>query len=147
MFTFENFFIETYGKWKACKTPTREPDYVSYRRRSTSVSSEVFEIFKERPDYKFASCDEDWEFGSRYMNLASSVYWYGENKRGKYVIRLSDHWSNRNKRPDCGRIASCYWDLSSPNGSDYWQAGKIYLNDLKPKTTKSKPRKPRVATV
>lgn len=35
---------------------------------------------------------------SRYQfqgeTLVSSVYWYGYDKRGRYMIRMSGHWGN-----------------------------------------------------
>ncbi len=49
----------------------------------------------------------------------SSEYWYGENNKGKYIIRYSTHWSNLNNSNkndiSCGNIKSCYWQLQVPN--------------------------------
>lgn len=87
--------------------------------QSTSAVFEVMpksEVPQREPDY----VSERWDgFG------VSSRYWYGEDERGKYVIRESDHWSSfpqgentrkafetepYNKRYT--RIASCRWALA-----------------------------------
>lgn len=68
----------------------------------------------------------------------SSAYWYGENKKGKYVIRYSDHWIMRNciyshkktskEDRECRRIASCQWKLKTTyEDRSGWAAGKCYL--------------------
>lgn len=50
----------------------------------------------------------------------SSKYWYGEDKEGEYVIRLSDHW---------GDVASCRWLLDgSTENYDNPQCGKAYCS-------------------
>ncbi len=57
-----------------------------------------------------------------YTSRSGSRYWYGEDKRGKYVIRRSDHWSADvrskedaeafvTKPDDFTNIASCYWAI------------------------------------
>lgn len=47
-----------------------------------------------------------------YESDSGSRYWYGENKRGKYVIRLSNHWTRCNhKSRVCKKIASCQWQI------------------------------------
>ena len=78
----------------------------------------------------------------------SSEYWYGENKKGKFVIRSSDHWVffkkfDRSKRVvDCPSIASCEWHIKttlnlkkekSEHDSDYNNVicGKCYLKNFK----------------
>lgn len=81
-------------------------------------------IPKENPDYESKS---------------GSKYWYRENAKGKYVIRLSNHWtirvgiydnkkSNKSKR-ECKSIASCQWSLKT-NRIFKSQAGKCYLKDF-----------------
>ena len=74
-----------------------------------------------------------------YISDSGSKYWYGENKNGKYLIRLSNHWiirteiydckkSNKSKR-ECKTIATCQWKLKTNTISRY-QAGKCYLKDF-----------------
>lgn len=43
----------------------------------------------------------------------SSEYWYNEDKKGKYVIRCSAHWSSSNEMQVhfCKKISFCYWWL------------------------------------
>lgn len=36
----------------------------------------------------------------------SSKYYYGEDEKGKYIIRESDHWGN---------VATCLWNLKTPD--------------------------------
>lgn len=78
---------------------------------------------KRKPDYKSAS---------------GSLYWYGTDRNGKYVIRYSDHWLMRNRiysnnlistyaPRECKRIASCLWKLKTNKLSN---CGKCYLNDF-----------------
>jgi len=57
--------------------------------------------------------------------IVSSEYWYGEDKKGEYVIRSSDHWSNSNDKVifSCEKIASCYWWLVT-NGKSFLPASE-----------------------
>ena len=86
MITFENFFIKTEAIFKGCKKPKRKPDYISY---SIDYYTEEKRI--------------------------SSQYWYGENKKGKYVIRESDHWvkmkklSSNKQIKHIKSVATCLW--------------------------------------
>lgn len=65
----------------------------------------------------------------------SSIYWFGKNKKGYYVIRLSDHWCRISKNIkncseqliDCDRIASCWWTLV---GNSSTMCGKAYKSDF-----------------
>lgn len=98
---FKNYQFSTKGVWKACKMPTRQPDYISYTKKG-----------------KF-----------------SSAYWYGENKRGKYIIRYSDHWSdirmpllNRGDIYSCGSIGTCWWIIRGQYSSE--SCAKTYLKNL-----------------
>lgn len=102
----DNFYLGTKCKFKGCKSPKREPDYVSCTRSGMKVSS---------------------------------MYWYGQNKNGAYVIRSSDHWSDSNDPVASirGKIASCYWWLTTNSksayegpGYDMWFTGKAYFKDF-----------------
>lgn len=68
----------------------------------------------------------------------SSIYWYGENKNGRFVIRMSAHWTsykqNKTIEKGCTSVASCYWRLrtnSQKIGMGNWQSGKIFLSELR----------------
>lgn len=43
---------------------------------------------------------------------SKSIYYLSED--GRYLIRVSDHWSERTspRVKACGRIKSCWWELS-----------------------------------
>lgn len=36
-----------------------------------------------------------------------SEYWFGEDEKGKFVIRHADHW---------GRVQNCFWFLNTETG-------------------------------
>lgn len=68
--------------------------------------------------------------------LVSSSYWYGEDSKGKYVIRSSNHWSAKNSLIDCKNVASCIWNLFVPKQTNALQnnkesCGKAYLSWFK----------------
>lgn len=75
-----------------------------------------------------------------YVSESGSQYWYGENNRGKWVIRYSDHWSGedsaytRSYGYSCRNIASCYWPLKSTKlrTGGIFSAGKAFFKDFKP---------------
>ena len=104
----------------------------------------------------FKSCKEprrepDYISYGRYGQI-SSCYWYGEDKKGKYVIRWSEHWShiitheepmsrygrrdeywlfeNESELTECIRVASCFWILYGKTVSG--GCGKCYLQSFKP---------------
>ena len=86
---------------------------------------------KRRPDYVSLN---KWGY-------TSSLYWYGEDKHGKYVIRESNHWSyvytnhtllEETSLRECKHVASCFWALKSSRlTSKYRVCGKCYLKDFK----------------
>ena len=123
--TIDNFFTNTIGLWKRCNRPKRKPDYTSYRRS--------FALFYANTDplnclgdkqiyYKHHFIDHDGDLRVYYEDKQkgiSSRYWYGEDSKGKYIIRESDHW---------GDVASCTWGITKPRKKDsYLIYGKIYL--------------------
>ena len=80
---------------------------------------------KRKPNY--VSKDRDGN--------TSSMYWYGEDSYGKYVIRYSNHWCNitnfnKDHYRDCKRISTCQWSIKT-NNHEHWKAGKCYLSDFK----------------
>ncbi len=74
---------------------------------------------------------------SKQYNTLSSRYWYGQDSKGMYVIRESDHWVNYyNQKGEiyfskCNCISSCFWSIKSVNNSRLNMCGKIYLKDFK----------------
>lgn len=70
-----------------------------------------------------------------------SEYWYGEDKKGKYVIRCSDHWSKSNNEEvfSCEKISSCYWWITTnckkiyfhENPYNGFHCGKAYFSRFK----------------
>lgn len=88
----------------------------------------------------FKGCKEpkrkpDYISKTRYGSV-SSVYWYGKNKHGSFVIRKSDHWSaykdflNTHKK-GCNKIRSCLWFLKTNHNLGDFICGKAYFYDFK----------------
>lgn len=79
---------------------------------------------KRKPDY----------ISYNKYGYISSMYWYGEDKNGQYVIRHSDHWSHVHTKDwhcltECIRVARCYWVLY---GKDVESCcGKCHLKNFK----------------
>ncbi len=82
----------------------------------------TFDNFFERTSALFTQIIDTPTTKPDYISRSGSTYWYGEDERGKYVIRRSDHWSAIvrdeedakafNAKPDdFNNIASCYWAL------------------------------------
>lgn len=67
-----------------------------------------------------------------YSSPSGSKYWYGEDSKGKYMIRRSDHWSYINGYAiypfECGSIKKSFWGLKTSKPT---YCGKIYLNKIK----------------
>lgn len=69
-------------------------------------------------------------------NGIGSRYWLGIDKKGEYVIRLSNHWSamsnNQNEHLNIhSDIAGNLWRLSTNNEVHNKRlAGKVYLKDM-----------------
>lgn len=109
---------------------------VNYRNfyTNTQATFKGCKIPKRKPDY---------------ISGGNSRYWYGEDKKGKYVIRASDHWCSyyfhgsvlESKRRS--KIATCYWSIRTNllddkgckrylEGVIYREiAGKCYLNSFR----------------
>lgn len=71
-----------------------------------------------------------------FVSRSGSKYWEQENSKGKYVIRLSDHWCNLKEIGrndvwrDCNSIASCQWHIKATKISKIL-AGKCYLDEFR----------------
>lgn len=108
MITINNYFSGTIATFKGCKTPKREPDYISYMK-----------------------------FRDEITDIVSYRYWYGDDKNGTYVIRESNHWCNYKKFTydwkhfGCKNIASCYWRLKTNNDNAVvWLPREPYVRIL-----------------
>lgn len=82
----------------------------------------TFDNFYEGTSAVFKAIDSKPNRKADYISRSGSMYWYGEDEGGKYVIRQSDHWSAIvrdaddvkafDAKPDNYKnIASCYWAL------------------------------------
>lgn len=119
---------------------------------STFAMFKVCKTPKRKPDY-ISRASEYWGGG------ISSSYWYGEDKKGKYVIRKSNHWVfrctndlNKNEKyikgkfrkrftlkikdADCKMIATCNWQITLIKNKRYDNkkttlTGKCYLSKFK----------------
>jgi hypothetical protein len=71
-----------------------------------------------------------------YYSVYGSRYIYGSDKKGDYVIRISNHWSldTNEYRKTCRNVASCYWVLNDNKEKKTveYRAGKAYFKDFKP---------------
>lgn len=98
--------------------------YENFYESTVGIFTKIASRPQREPDYISYKC------GS-FSKKISSEYWYGEDSRGKYVVRGSDHWSSYykneipveyNKLRDTERwggrkyhpIASVYWGIYSP---------------------------------
>jgi hypothetical protein len=84
----------------------------------------------------FKGCKLPKNKQANFVSSSGSSYFYGKDKRGSYVIRVSNHWSKdepKNRYP-IKNIASCYWPLkdNSGKGAHEERAGKAYFKDFSP---------------
>ncbi len=119
---FNNFFMESRGYWKPCKKPKRKEDYVSktkkflftdYPENFSHLKILVQDIASNRVEKYYIQYETD---------EVSSMYWYGKDHKGFYVIRFSNHW---------GRVAKCNWQRRTDfnqTAPDAWRACKTYLS-------------------
>ena len=95
---------------------------VRYSLGQPTDEAVTFDNFFERTSAIFTQITDTPTTKPNYISRSGSTYWYGEDERGKYVIRRSDHWSAIvrdeedaeafNAKPDdFNNIASCYWAL------------------------------------
>lgn len=151
MFNQENFFKNTTVDFKGCKKPKRPPDYISYSKSFIDYIKYVNKVTKNKfkiktpRDYRHNECRlknydllslEEWRLSPLSNVRVSSMYWYGTNSKGSYVIRSSDHWSSFkgfNKLrglKGCGKIVECYWRLKT-NSNKRIKVGKAYFKNFK----------------
>lgn len=76
---------------------------------------------KRKPDYV--------SYSKKYAGQVSSVYWYGTDTNGEYVIRMSQHW---------GIVAHFNKWLLDGNTQNYTtaKAGKCYFKNFQKRKTK-----------
>jgi hypothetical protein len=135
--TYESYFKSSTGIWKVCKKPKRKPDYVSYRRDFYEVSKDVAEkelLFNVPENVKAHYTHHFFyeDFNKYYYDLTawrvyytdkrlgiSSRYWYGEDTKGKWIIRESDHW---------GSVGKCSWRITKHFCETKLKYAKIYLS-------------------
>ncbi len=99
-----------------------ENEDIRYSLGQPTDEDVTFDNFFERTSAIFTQITDTPTTKPDYISRSGSTYWYGEDERGKYVIRRSDHWSaivrdeedaaTFNAKPDdFNNIASCYWAL------------------------------------
>jgi hypothetical protein len=81
-----------------------------------------------------------------YGSASGSQYWYGTDKKGDYVIRCSNHWTNvcviydkkvnSYTNRNCKRIATSLWKIKTNHKNDvekvkYDRYGQISFYDIK----------------
>ncbi len=124
--TYNTYFIKSQCTWKTCNKPKRKPDHISYKRNFKRIhpNDDPFTCLGDKQKYYKHHFTEEYDecirvyFEDKRIGM-SSRYWYGEDSRGKYVIRESDHW---------GRVASCVWNVTKDNKNKKTKCAKIYLN-------------------
>jgi len=102
MITVDNFYTNTTVVFLQCQRPKRESDYISRKRKfvRTNGKSDI------------VATDE-----------VSSVYWFGTDQGGDFVIRESTHW---------GSVASCFWKIRLKRSYvGVKKCGKAYFKDFK----------------
>lgn len=86
-----------------------------------------------------------------FTSESGSMYWYGKDKRGYFVIRASDHWcwhyyNNlmpghwQDEERGSRTIASCFWNIRRNRPIEEkkiphfrsLKAGKAYFSNFKP---------------
>lgn len=122
--TYNSYFINTEGTWKVCKKPKRKPNYVSYKRDYIRVrpSDDPHTCLGDKQKYYKHHFIDDYDrlrvyYEDKKLGI-SSRYWYGEDNKGRYVIRESDHW---------GGVGACFWTRTKDLKNKKMLCSKIYL--------------------
>ena len=102
MINYKNYFLSTKGRFSPLSPKTTQRFWDTVNLRHPEKSKSVF-----MNGHRF-----DFVFVSRCARCKSiSCYWVSSDD--KYLIRLSDHWSDGAKfAVNCEQIGSCYWQLS-----------------------------------
>lgn len=79
MYTFADFYIETYGVWKPCEQPNRTPDFKS-----------------DKTDSKYWDCGDYVVRKSNHWGIVGTCFWKLEGFPRRGVLRLDKH--------ECGMI-------------------------------------------
>jgi hypothetical protein len=154
MITKDNYYLNTFAVFKACKRPKRKPDFISYSKdvKMLKITIDSIREYIDRTEGAYNNChyinEKGVEFIENQFKISSplifnelmlyeingkadihyspisSEYWYGSDKNGDYIIRSSDHWSKRNEEIDCRNVASCIWNLFVPKKSKHIERGK-----------------------
>jgi len=73
-----------------------------------------------------------------FISESGSKYWLRRNLKGRYIVRLSNHWvkmkivGDKVLRTKHSKIASCKWHLKTTYPiKDGAVAGKCYLGNFK----------------
>lgn len=77
-----------------------------------------------------------------HISRSGSKYWYGEDSIGKWVIRQSNHWTEKrelNSSKDtgdwviyqCDNIGTSFWAIKCTNPNEEILTGKCYLANIK----------------
>jgi hypothetical protein len=118
--TINNFHEATKASWKACKTPNRLPDYVSYDRKG-KVSSSYW--YNEEEGYVIRQSD----------------HWSGYRYRSQGIVE--------SYIGDCRKVASCNWEIYFPcerlmeSYEGNKATGKCYLKDFHSNSTSDRYKK------
>lgn len=112
--------------WKVCNKPKRNPDKISYKTSRIEVDGNKLDATIEKlgDTYRNHKKIEDGfndflvVFEDKKIGI-SSRYWQGEDSKGKYAIRESDHWDY---------VGKSLWKTTKDNKKKKLKCAKIYLN-------------------
>jgi len=104
MICIKNYFRQTKAFFKGCKTPKRNPDYISYDKHTGDISSR----------YWYGN-DKIGGYVIRESNHWSNYKEFDSNHPVK----------------GCGMVASCKWGIKTNNNTRRI-SGKAYFNDFIP---------------
>lgn len=136
IFTKDNYFLNTQGKWKYIgdidfKIDT---DFTRWYINIEDIEKQVAELLGIKRNRLILNYESsNWHWGSH------SVYF--EIKNSNKIVRVSNHWSKTNSKnnnykiKECFNIRSCFWELKVKNkeveSNSYFQAAIISSKDFK----------------
>lgn len=102
--TRDDYFISTSATWRALPLPWVRALMTA---RKQDISTAV-------------------RLGNHHYQLdyKSRSSWYWVSADGRFLIRLSDHWSSGSSSINCGRIRDCRWRLDADCGAIHAGAGR-----------------------